>query len=60
MSIPIPTEPNPNPNPNPNANPSQAEAAGVRRRDLLWRDFSRLCWRIVAPLRNGEPVVVRV
>ena len=35
----------------------QAEAAGVRRRDLLWRDFSRLCWRIVAPLRNGQPVV---
>ena len=36
--------------------PRQAEAAGVRRRDLLWRDFSRLCWRVVAPLRRGEPV----
>ena len=34
----------------------QAEAAGVRRRDLLWRDFSRLCWRLVGPLRDGEPV----
>ena len=34
----------------------QAEAAGVRRRDLLWRDFSRLCWRVVGPLRRGEPV----
>ena len=36
--------------------PRQAEAAGVRRRDLLWRDFSRLCWRVVAPLRLGQPV----
>ena len=35
--------------------PRQAEAAGVRRRDLLWRDFSRLCWRVASPLRRGEP-----
>ena len=35
--------------------PRQAEAAGVRRRDLLWRDFSRLCWRVASPLQRGEP-----
>ena len=34
----------------------QANDLGVRRRDLLWRDFSRLCWRSTAPLRKGEPV----
>lgn len=38
----------------------QAAAAGVRVRDLLWRDFSRLCWRSLAPLRNGVPVIQAV
>ena len=32
--------------------PRQAAAAGVRRRDLLWRDFSRLCWRVRCALRT--------
>ena len=36
--------------------PRQVAACGVRRRDLLWRDFSRLCWRLAPPLRHGEPV----
>ena len=35
----------------------QAESAGVRRRDLLWRDFSRLCWRLMPALRQGVPVI---
>ena len=35
----------------------QADAAGVRRRDLLWRDFARLCWRVVPALRRGVPVI---
>ena len=37
--------------------PRQAAAAGVRRRDLLWRDWSHLCWRLLASLRRGDPVV---
>ena len=38
---------------------SAREAAhlGVRRRDLLWRDWSHLCWSLLSPLRRGEPVV---
>ena len=35
----------------------EAAALGVRRRDLLWRDWSHLCWSLVTPLRCGEPVV---
>ena len=37
--------------------PRQAAEAGVRLRELLWRDFSRLSWRLVPPLRAGTPVV---
>ena len=29
----------------------------MRLRELLWRDFSRLSWRLVPPLRAGTPVV---
>ncbi|KAJ1465124.1 hypothetical protein T484DRAFT_1866323, partial [Baffinella frigidus] len=29
----------------------------VRRRDLLWRDFSRLCWRSLPALRTNTPVL---
>ena len=34
----------------------QADQLGVRRRDLLWRDFSRLCCRLATPLRHSKPV----
>ena len=34
----------------------QAHDLGVRFRDLLWRDFARLCWRSVPALRAGQPV----
>lgn len=37
--------------------PRQAYHAGVRKRDLLWRDWSHLCYRTVKPLRLGEPVL---
>lgn len=37
--------------------PRQALEAGVRFRDLLWREFSFVCWRIAAPLARGSPVV---
>ncbi|KAJ1447487.1 hypothetical protein M885DRAFT_189840 [Pelagophyceae sp. CCMP2097] len=36
--------------------PRQAAASGVRRRDLLWRDFSRVCWRHFPALQEGTPV----
>ena len=34
----------------------QADQLGVRRRDLLWRDFARLCCRLATPLRHSKPV----
>eukprot|EP00977_Amphora_coffeiformis_P003637 scaffold710_cov171-Amphora_coffeaeformis.AAC.6 len=37
--------------------PRQAYQEGVRKRDLLWRDWSHLCYRRVNPLRQGEPVL---
>lgn len=38
--------------------PRQAyHAGGVRLRDLLWRDWSYACYRIVGPLQRGEPVL---
>lgn len=35
----------------------QALHLGVRRRDLLWRDWSHLCYTLLAPLRAGSPVI---
>ena len=35
----------------------QAHEAGVRKRDLLWRDWSHVCYRVTGPLRRGEPVL---
>jgi len=38
--------------------PRQAAAAGVRQRDLLWRDWSHVCYhRMLQPLQRGDPVV---
>ena len=37
--------------------PRDAARLGVRRRDLLWRDWSHLCWTLLAPLRRGSPVI---
>jgi len=37
--------------------PRQALEAGVRFRDLLWREFSYVCWRIAAPLARGVPLI---
>ena len=37
--------------------PREAYYAGVRRRDLLWRDWSYLCITLLAPLRRGAPVI---
>jgi len=38
--------------------PRQASKIGIRQRDLLWRDWSHLCYySLLNPLRRGEPVV---
>mmetsp|Transcript_36302 Transcript_36302/g.43721 ORF Transcript_36302/g.43721 Transcript_36302/m.43721 type:complete len:387 (+) Transcript_36302:251-1411(+) len=37
--------------------PRKAYHAGVRKRDLLWRDWSHVCYRLVDPLRKNEPVL---
>ncbi|KAL7512740.1 hypothetical protein ACHAXN_009845 [Cyclotella atomus] len=37
--------------------PQRAAQAGVRKRDLLWRDWSRVCYGLLNPLRRGEPVL---
>eukprot|EP00956_Cyclotella_meneghiniana_P003637 scaffold4438_cov56-Cyclotella_meneghiniana.AAC.1 len=37
--------------------PQRAAKAGVRKRDLLWRDWSRVCYGLLKPLRTGEPVL---
>ena len=37
--------------------PQRAAKAGVRRRDLLWRDWSYICYRLLAPLRRGDAVL---
>jgi len=29
----------------------------VRTRDLLWRDWSHMCTRVIRPLREGQPVL---
>lgn len=35
----------------------EAYHLGVRKRHLLWRDWSHLCWRYSESLRHGDPVV---
>ena len=37
--------------------PRRAAKAGVRKRDLLWRDWSHICYGLLNPLRRGEPVL---
>jgi deoxyribodipyrimidine photolyase len=37
--------------------PQRAAMAGVRKRDLLWRDWSRVCFGLLNPLRTGKPVL---
>ena len=37
--------------------PRQAYHLGVRKRDLLWRDWSHMCYRHVNALRKGEPAL---
>ena len=37
--------------------PQRAAMAGVRRRDLLWRDWSYVCYSLLGPLRRGDAVL---
>ena len=37
--------------------PRRAAELGVRRRDLLWRDWSHVAYSIVNPLRRGDAVL---
>ena len=37
--------------------PRECASLGVRRRDLLWRDWSHLCWRHLGAMRQHLPVV---
>ena len=37
--------------------PQRAANAGVRTRDLLWRDWSHICFKLLGPLRRGDPVL---
>lgn len=37
--------------------PRRAAHLGVRRRDLLWRDWSKTCRGVLGPLRRGDPVL---
>lgn len=37
--------------------PQRAAKAGLRKRDLLWRDWSHICYGLLKPLRTGEPVL---
>lgn len=37
--------------------PHRAARAGVRKRDLLWRDWSYVCYGLLNPLRTGQPVL---
>ena len=37
--------------------PQKAAAAGVRRRDILWRDWSYICYGLLGPIRRGEAVL---
>jgi deoxyribodipyrimidine photolyase len=37
--------------------PQRAAAAGVRLRDLLWRDWSHVSYALLGPLKRGEAVM---
>ena len=37
--------------------PRACAALGVRQRDLLWRDWSQLCWRSLGAMRRQQPIV---
>jgi len=37
--------------------PQRAADAGVRVRDLLWRDWSHVSYSLLGPLRRGDPVL---
>ncbi|KAL7523583.1 hypothetical protein ACHAXR_001229 [Thalassiosira sp. AJA248-18] len=37
--------------------PQRAAKAGVRKRDLLWRDWSHVCYGLLRPLRRGDAVL---
>ena len=37
--------------------PQRAAKAGVRRRDILWRDWSYICYGLLGPIRRGEAVL---
>ena len=37
--------------------PQRAAKAGVRRRDILWRDWSYVCYGLLGPIRRGEAVL---
>ena len=37
--------------------PQRAAKGGVRKRDLLWRDWSYICYGLLNPLRRGEAVL---
>jgi len=37
--------------------PQRAAEAGVRERDLLWRDWSYICYGLLGPLRRGDAVL---
>ena len=40
--------------------PRECASLGVRRRDLLWRDWSHLCWRHLNAMRQHSAVVWRL
>ena len=37
--------------------PQRAAKAGVRRRDILWRDWSHICYGLLGLIRRGEAVL---
>ncbi|KAL9190419.1 LOW QUALITY PROTEIN: hypothetical protein ACHAXT_007630 [Thalassiosira profunda] len=37
--------------------PQRAAEAGVRVRDLLWRDWSHICFGLLGPIRRGDAVL---
>ncbi len=37
--------------------PQRAARYGIRRRDILWRDWSYICYRLLGPIRRKEAVL---
>lgn len=37
--------------------PQRAAQYGIRKRDILWRDWSYICYRLLGPLRRKEAVL---